>query len=98
MSQIITLPKTEPDTLSAFDIFGVLRINNRGLIINHIESIEVFPVGTIEVTMTSGQKHQFQEAEAEDFTKAAQHLKNVIIQNATAPQVVGVAPGTRVRH
>lgn len=98
MSQIITLPTKETDGLDAFDIFGTLRVGDVVLWINQIQSVERFPVGTIEVTMTSGAKHKFQEAEADDFLKASKTLKETILRNMTQPQVVGVAPGTRVRQ
>jgi len=97
MSQIITLPTPKTAGLDAFDIFGTLRVGDVVLWINHIQSVERFECGTIEVRMASGDKHQFKEAEAEDFLKACQNLRETILCNMQQPQVVGVAPGTRIR-
>ena len=96
MSQIITLPNA-PDELDAFDIFGTLRVGDVVLWINHIQRVQRFPTGNIEVMLASGHQHQFRDSAAEDFLKAAQKLKETILRNMTQPQVVGVAPGTRVR-
>jgi len=96
MSQIITLPNA-PDELDAFDIFGTLRVGDVVLFLNHIQRVERFPTKNIEVTLSSGNQYQFKDSAAEDFLKAAQKLKETILRNMTQPQVVGVAPGTRVR-
>lgn len=98
MSNRIILPATDKlHELSAFDVFGFFRIDNRTIRINSIESVELRPGGALIVLMASGQEHSYQDKAAIEFIEKISNFAEAALRQMQS-NLVAVPPGTQIRQ